>query len=172
MKKHPLPTWLGCLLLIALSIAGTWRFWAPITEASGTRYTLRLQRAYFANGTLWLDFGRGDDFRFPYADTDSALLHDSAIGREYNIIANYHARRHGSDYYDVHALAGTDGTSYLTIAETKAQRRGMLPLRITLTVLLDAAICALLICAERRRRAALQAIDAIPDEPGTEEESP
>lgn len=172
MKKHPLPAWLGCLLLIALSVAGTWRFWPPITEASGTRYTLRLQRAYFANNTLWLDFGRGDDFRFPYADTDSELLLSSAVGRDYHIVADYQARRRGSNYYEIYALYGMDGKAYLTIEQSEAQRLGMLPLRVTLIVLLDTAVCVLLIWTEKRRRAAQQAVDAIPPESDTEEESP
>ncbi len=172
MKKHPLPTWLGCLLMVALSIVGTWHFWSPITEASGTHYDLRLERAYFSGSTLWLDFGKDDDFRLPYADMDSELLRDSAVGQEYHIIADYHARRRGSDYYDVYALSGADGTAYLTISQSEAQRRGMLPLRITLFVLLDALICGLLIWADRRHKAAQQALDAIPDEPDTEEESP
>lgn len=157
MKKHPLPTWLGCLLLIALSIAGSWRFWVPITEASGERYHLQLQRTYFSGNTLWLDFGMSDDFRLPSADTDSRLLLSSAIGREYHIVADYHARRHGSDYYDVYALHGADGTAYLTIGETDAMRRGMLPLRITLVVLLDAAVCGLILWKDWQRRKAAEA---------------
>ena len=126
-KKFPLPTWLGCLLLVALTFLGSLRYWLPITEDSGESYTLRLERAFVSNNTLWLDFGKSDHFRFPYAEADSPLLKASAVGKEYHITAEYHAtRRNRSDYYEIYALTGADGTEYLTISQAEAQRLGML----------------------------------------------
>ena len=171
-KRIDLPAWALCLLLVGITLIGTFRLWLPITEDSGERYTLRLQRAYTVNNALWLDFGKSDDFRFPYADADSELLKSSAIGKEYHIIADYHARRRGSDYYDVYALTGADGTEYLTIAQSEAQRLGMLPLRITLLVVLDAAICGVVLWADKRKRKKLEALINTPDEPESEEATP
>ena len=172
-KKFPLPTWLGCLLLVALTLLGSLRYWLPITEDSGESYTLRLERAFVSNNTLWLDFGKSDHFRFPYAEADSPLLKASAVGKEYHITAEYHAtRRNRSDYYEIYALTGADGTEYLTISQAEAQRLGMLPLRITLLVTLNAVVCIVVIWADKRRRKTLTAADNAPDDPEEEEESP
>lgn len=158
MKKHPLPAWLGCLLLIALTIVGTLRLWLPITAESGEEYILQLERAWMNGRTMCLDFAGADDlFHLPRDAALEALLEPEAVGRSYRIIADYHARRHGSDYYDVYALYSTDGKAYLTIDETEALRHSMLPLRITLVVLLDAAVCGLVLWRDGQRRKAAEA---------------
>ena len=166
MKKHPLPAWAGCLLLIGLTVWGTLQFWRPITAESGTRYTLRLERVYEARGAIWLDFGKSDDFRMP-PDMDWDDLPETVFpGREYIVIADYHAKRRGSDYYDVYALTGADGTEYLTIEQSEARRQELLPRRLALIIGLDAAACCLLIWAERRRKKAAQpaAVEEAPHE--------
>ena len=167
MKKHPLPAWAGCLLLIGLTVWGTLQFWRPITAESGTRYTLRLERVYEARGAIWLDFGKSDDFRMP-PDMDWDDLPETVFpGREYIVIADYHAKRRGSDYYDVYALTSADDTEYLTIEQSEARRQELLPRRLALIIGLDAAACCLLIWAERRRKKAAQpaAVEEAPHEP-------
>lgn len=152
MKKHPLPAWAGCLLLIGLTVWGTLQFWRPITAESGTRYTLRLERVYEARGAIWLDFGKSDDFRMP-PDMDWDGLPETVFpGREYIVIADYHAKRRGSDYYDVYALTGADGTEYLTIEQSEARRQELLPRRLALIVGLDAAVCGLLLWVEHSKK--------------------
>lgn len=164
--KHPLPAWAGCLLLIGLTVFGTLRFWRPVTAESGTQYTLRLERMYVARGTTCLDFGMSDDFHMP-PDMDWDTLPETApVGREYIVIADYHAKRRGSDYYDIYALTGLDGTQYLTIEQSEARRQELLPRRLALIIGLDAAACCLLIWTERRRKKAAQpaAVEEAPHE--------
>ena len=164
--KHPIPAWAGCLLLIGLTIFGTLRFWRPITSESGTQYTLRLERMYVARGTTCLDFGMSDDFHMP-PDMDWDTLPETApVGREYIVIADYHAKRRGSNYYDIYALTGLDSTQYLTIEQSEARRQELLPRRLALIIGLDAAACCLLIWAERRRKKAAQpaAVEEAPHE--------
>ena len=60
----------------------------------------------------------------------------------------------------------------MTISQAEAQRLGMLPLRITLLVTLNAVVCIVVIWADKRRRKKLEAADNAPDEPEEEEESP
>lgn len=170
-KKKSLPAWAGCLLLVALTVIGTLRFWQPITEESGAEYTLRLERVYRSGSILCLDFGKDDDFRLPKG-FECAALHDAdALGREYRIIADYHAQRRGSDYYDVYALIGMDGTEYLTIEQSEANRVAMLPTRVALLVTLNAAVCALLIWADIRKKKALEATENMPEASAGEEDS-
>lgn len=152
MKKHPLPAWAGCLLLIGLTLWGTLQFWRPITADSGTRYTLRLERVYEACGTVWLDFGKSDDFRMPPDMEWEHLLTDAPLGQEYVVTADYHAKRRGSDYYDVYALTGADDTEYLTIEQSEARRQELLPRRLAIFVGLDAAVCGALIWVEHGRK--------------------
>jgi len=171
-KRIDMPAWALCLFLVALTLLASMRFLLPVTADSGERYTLRLERAFISNNTLWLDFGKADHFRFPYADADSELLKTSALGKEYDVIADYHTWRRGSDYYEIYALTGADGTEYLTLEQFEAQRQGMLPLRITLLVVLDAAVCGVIIWADRRKRKKLEALLNTPDEPEAEEETP
>ena len=169
--KKALPAWAGCLLLIALTIVGTLRFWRPITEESGTEYTLRLERVY-GSGVLCLDFGKSNSFRMPKGFDDAALHEPEALGKEYTVIADYHARRpgRGSDYYDVYALTGADGTEYLTIEQSEMRRQELLPTRLALIIGLDGMACALLIWAERRKKKALEAAKLM-EENTHEEES-
>ena len=150
--KHPIPAWAGCLLLIGLTVFGTLRFWRPITAESGTQYTLRLERMYVARGTTCLDFGMSDDFHMP-PDMDWDTLPETApVGREYIVIADYHAKRGGSDYYDIYALTGADGTEHLTIEQSEARRQELLPRRLALSVGLDAALCGLLLWVEHSKK--------------------
>ena len=156
--KIKLPAWAGCLLLIGLTLWGTLRFWQPITAESGTVYTLRLERVYVANGVTCLDFGQRDDFRLPKGLAYDALLEPAALGQTYTVVADYHASRRSSDYYDVYALTGADDTEYLTIEQSEARRVEQLPLRLALIIGLDALACGVLIWAEKRRaRAAASA---------------
>lgn len=170
--KHPIPAWAGCLLLIALTIVGTLRFWRPVTAQSGEEYHLRLERAWMHGKSMYLDFGISDNFRMPQAGDLDALLEPDAVGKEYRVIADYHARRRGSDYYDVYALNSADGTQYLTIEQSEARRQELLPLRLTLFAVLDVICCVIVICAEHRRRKAAQTAPSAPDDPEEEEESP
>lgn len=159
MKKFTLPTWAGCLLLVLITAIGTWRVWTPITEDSGTAFTLTLESVSANDRTIFLDFGKADQFHIARAPAAEGLLADDAIGREYHITADYHAKRRGSDYYEVYALAGADGTVYLTIEQAEAARRSALPLRLGLFVALDAAACGLLIWKAQQRKKMQQAAD-------------
>ena len=152
-NKIKLPAWAGCLLLIGLTIWGTLRFWQPITDESGTVYTLRLERVYVANRVTCLDFGQSNSFRLPEGLTFEVLLEPAALGQTYTVTADYRASRNSSrrSYYEVYALTGADGTEYLTIEQSEARRLEQLPLRLTLIVGLDILACGLLIWAEKRR---------------------
>jgi len=167
MKKHPLPFWLGGLLLIVLSLGLNLRSWLPVTEQSGTHYTLTLKAASGEQSYISLDFGKSHKFRIGRSPAFDELLEESALGKEYEIIADYRSNRRSTDYYEVYALSCTDGTVYLTLEQSESIRQGMLPRRLGLTLALDAIFCAVLFFQQKRRKAGSPS-----DNTDTEEESP
>lgn len=159
MKKvyqKKLPIWLICVIFVAATLLLNLRYWKPITEDSGERFTLTLEEASHVGNTIVLDFGTTDDFKLPYAEAFDALLEDEALGREYDILANYQPMRRNRDYYDVYALSDADGTVYLTVAQSEAIRQAMLPKRLALTLGLDLIACTVITLRLRanRKRAA------------------
>lgn len=154
MKKAKLPVWLICLIFVAATLLFNLRYWLPITEESGERYTLTLEGASENNGTIFLDFGKSRSFHLVHAGAFDVLLEDEALGKEYEIIADYRYQRRNRSYYDVYALSCTDGTVYLTLEQSESIRQAMLPKRFALTLGLDAAVCALIIWTNRPRKKA------------------
>lgn len=155
MKKHPLPFWLGCLLLIVLTLGLNLRYWLPVTEQSGQRYTLTLKAASKEKSYISLDFGKSRKFRMVRSPAFDALLEESALGKEYEIIADYRSNRRSTDYYEVYALSRTDGTVYLTIEQSEEIRQDMLPRRLGMTLALDALFCTVLFFQQKRRKATI-----------------
>lgn len=167
MKKKQLPAWALCLLLIALTLAGTWRFWRPITADTGARSNRILMKVSANDKTIFLDFGSSDSYRLPRTERSEALLETGAVGREYIITSVYHHKRGSGDYHEIYSLSGVDGTIYRSIAESEADRQALLPLRIALFVTLDAVICVLLIVRQRH----LSRLNAPGEEATAEEDS-
>lgn len=147
MKKFKFPIWLVCLIFVAATLLINLRYWKPVTEDSGRHFTLTLEDANASGSTLYLEFeGISDDFRMHWSEAYTPLLERSAIGREYDVIADHKpGGRRGNSYYDVYALSGADGTVYLTIEQSEAIRQGLLPKRLGLTLALDALACALIV---------------------------
>ncbi len=157
MNKKKFPIWLVCVIFIAGTLLLNLRYWVPITEESGERFTLTLEDASRSGNTIILDFGKSDNFHLPYSSAFDPLLDEDAWGREYDMLAKYKPMRRNRDYYDVYALSETNGTVYLTIEQSEAIRQGMLPKRLALTLGLDALACGLIVLrlrADRRKAAA------------------
>lgn len=155
MKKTR-PLWLSCLIIVAGTLLLNLRYWLPITENTGERYTLKLEKASAHDSYIALDFGRVDNFRIVRAPGFDALLEDKALGRTYEIIADYRSGgRKGRSWYDVYALYGMDGTVFLTLEESEALRQSALPRRLALTLGMDAVLCAVLAVIHWKRNAAL-----------------
>lgn len=146
MKKIKLPIWLVCLLFVAATLLLNLHYWVPVTEDSGKPFTLTLEEASANTNTVFLDFeGQSRRFRMPYSKAFEPLLKQSAWGKEYEVIADYRgAGKHRRGYYDVYALASSNGTVYLTIEQSEAIRQAMLPKRLALTLGLDALACVLI----------------------------
>lgn len=153
-KRIKFPLWLVCVIFVAFTLLLNLRFWTPITEESGEHMTLTLESASVAGNTLYLDFGRTDSFHMVYSPAFDALLTDEALGKEYELLADYRPQRRNRDYYDVYALSCTDGTVYLTLEQSEAIRQAMLPKRLGLMLVLDAAACGLIIWKQRKRPSA------------------
>lgn len=155
MKKRLLPNWMYCLILVAATLLFNLRFWLPITEESGEHFTLTLESAEATNSYIILDFGKVDSFHIVNAASFDGLLEEDALGKEYEIIAQYRwAKRNSRRYYDVYALSCTDGTTYLTLEQSEAIRQAMLPQRLLLTLALDAVCCVTFIISRKKRDAA------------------
>ena len=146
MKKIRLPIWLVCLIFVAATLLLNLRYWIPVTEESGEHYTLTLENASANKSTIFLSFDhKANNFRLPYSKAFEPLLEADALGKEYNVSADYKpGGRRGRSYYDVYALSGADGTVYLTVEQSEAIRQSMLPKRLGLTLVLDALACMLI----------------------------
>lgn len=162
MRKHQLPAWGACLLLIALTLGASRFLWLPITEESGEHTVEVLKNASANSKYITLDFGYVTDYRIPRSEAAELLLAESAFGQSYEVTARYHSSgKNRNRYYEVLALTGTDGTVYRTLEEAEAARQAALPLRLGLLVVLDIAGCALLIWREQQiRRGTVSAKEA------------
>ena len=150
MKKQ-LPAWIGCLLLLALTIFASRFIWLPITEDTGEHSIQVLEKAHTSRTHIILDFRNATDYRIPRNAGTEALLDEAAIGQVYEVTARYHSSgKNRNRYYEVLALSSADGTVYRTIEESEANRQAALPRRIALLIVLDIACCALLIWREQQ----------------------
>lgn len=154
MKKRKPSPWLLLLIFVAATLLMNFRYWLPITADSGEHYTLTLEQASASKSVIYLRFdGKSKSFHLPYSEAFTPLLEPEALGKEYHVIAVYHATgKHSRSYYDVYALSGADGTEYLTIEQSEAIRQAMLPKRLGLTLALSALVCPLIIFRIKRSR--------------------